>query len=325
MTAVFLAAALLTARPGRDACTDYILTYSPAGDATGDNLAIVEENVDLAIWAADSMPWGGIIPDSVFLRYVLPARVSQEPLVRWRPVFRDALLPHLTGVTTIEEAAVIIGGWCDSITDYQPTQMRDQSPFVTWSSGIGRCEELTVFYMDALRSVGIPCRQVYTPWWTTCDSNHAWPEVWTPNGWAYADISTEDLDKLPQWFDDRVSKAAIVIAIACGDVDGAVLRRGSVSVIPVTGSYADTGRLTIGDDSTEVTVSVANYGALRPVLVLEPGVRSVELGEGRFFASWGWPLQGTVFEITPGEETVIVPGEAEIPGVLRMNLKEAQE
>ncbi len=48
--------------------------------------------------------------------------------------------------------------------------------------GIGRCEELTVFFMDALRSVGIPCRQAYTPWWLTVDSNHAWPEVWTPEG-----------------------------------------------------------------------------------------------------------------------------------------------
>jgi hypothetical protein len=314
----------LMARPDRETCITFLLEHSPGGDSSGEYLPIIEENVDLALWAIDFMPWGSSIPDSVFLRYVLPARVSQEPLVAWRPVFRDALLPHLQGINTIEEATVIIGGWCDSITDYQPTQMRDQSPFVTWSSGIGRCEELTVFYMDALRSMGIPCRQVYTPWWTTCDSNHAWPEVWTTSGWVYADASTEELDKLPAWFDERVSRAVIVVAIANDSVPGAVLQRGSVSIIPVTDRYAETGELTIADDSTEVTISVANYGALRPVLVMEPGLRTVELGEGRYFASWGWPVQGMIFEVTAGEGTVILPGNSEIPRLMLMNLREDQ-
>ncbi len=307
-----------------DTCMNFILEHSPGSDSSGEYLPIIEENVDLALWAIDSMPWGSSIPDSVFLRYVLPARVSQEPLVAWRPVFRDALAPHLQDVTTIEEAAVIIGGWCDSITDYQPTQMRDQSPFVTWSSGIGRCEELTVFYLDALRSMGIPCRQVYTPWWVTCDNNHAWPEVWTTTGWVYADASTEELDKLPAWFDDRVSRAAIVVAIANDSIPGAVMQRGSVSIIPVTDSYAATGVLSIADDSTEVVISVVNYGALRPVLVMKAALRSVELGEGRFFASWGWPPRGKVFEITPGDTTVILPADDPIPDVLYMNVKKGQ-
>jgi hypothetical protein len=178
--------------------------------------------------------------------------------------------------------------------------------------------------MDALRSVGIPCRQVYTPWWTTCDSNHAWPEVWTPDGWKYADASTEGLDKLPEWFDARVSRAALVVAIANDSVPGAILQRGSISVIPVTGSYTGTGLLTIADDTTEVTISVANYGALRSILVMAEDLRSVELGEGRYFASWGWPVQGTVIEITVGEDVILLPGDSPIPGSLKMNLREGQ-
>ena len=324
MTAALCILMAFLARPDRDTCMIFLIEHSPGSDSSGENLSVLEENVDLALWAMDSMPWGSSIPDSVFFRYVLPSRVSQEPLVAWRPVFRDALVPHLQGVTTIEEATVTIGAWCDSITDYQPTQMRDQSPFVTWSSGIGRCEELTVFYMDALRSMGIPCRQVYTPWWTTCDSNHAWPEVWTTSGWVYADASTEEVDKLPAWFEERVSRAAIVVAIANDSVPGAVMQRGSVSIIPVTDRYASTGVLTIADDSTEVTISVANYGALRPVLVMEPALRYVELGEGRYFASWGWPVRGKIFEVTAGGETIILPGDSEIPRLMLMNLREGR-
>ncbi len=317
-------AAVVIMFPCRNDCMAFLLDNSPSSDRGGESLSILEENVDLALLAVETMPWGDIIPDSVFLRYVLPARVSQEPLSPWRPVFREALLPLLEGVNTIEEATVVIGGWCDSITDYQPTQMRDQSPFVTWSSGTGRCEELTVFYMDALRSAGIPCRQVLTPYWTTCDSNHAWPEVWTESGWVYADISTEDLNKLPEWFDDRVSKAAIVVAITTGDSERAIRQLGSVSLIPVTENYAQTGLLTIADDSVEVVVSVANYGALREIVTMTPELRQVELGEGRFVATWGWPVRGTIFEIIPGEETVIVPNDSHIPESLHINLREEQ-
>jgi hypothetical protein len=322
MTAVFCILMTLLGRPDREACLVFLLEHSPESDGSGEYLPLIEENIDLAIWAADTMPWGDIIPDSIFLSYVLPARVSQEPLVDWRPVFRDALVPVLQGVTTIEEATVAVGAWCDSITDYQPTQMRDQSPFVTWSSGIGRCEELTVFYMDALRSVGIPCRQVYTPWWTTCDSNHAWPEVWTEHGWVYADASTEEVNKLPAWFDDRVSKAALVVAIASGSLPHALYKRGSVSIINTTDSYAGTGTLVIGDDSTKVFVSLGNYGALRPFLVMDTDLREADLGEGVYFASWGWPVQGVLFDITQGEQTVIVPGDSPIPGTMRINLRE---
>jgi len=324
MISILLLLLVSQSQPDQEECLRFLIEHSPDCDATGDYLSILEVNTELAIWARDTMPWGREIPDSIFFRYVLPARVSQEPLVEWRPVFSEALLPHLRDVTTIEEAAVIIGEWCDSITDYEPTQMRDQSPFVTWSSGIGRCEELTVFYMDALRSVGIPCRQVYTPWWITCDNNHAWPEVWTPDGWKYADASTEELDKLPEWFDIRVSQAALVVAIANDSVPGAIMQRGSISVIPVTRNYADTGLLTIVDDTTEVTISVVNYGALRSILVMDEDLRSVELGEGRYFASWGWPVQGMVIEITPGEDVILLPGDSQIPGMLNMNLREGQ-
>ncbi|PIE51779.1 hypothetical protein CSA37_07195 [Candidatus Fermentibacteria bacterium] len=323
MTAVLLAVIIISS-PAREECIDFLLSNSPSSDRSGESLTALQENVDLALLAVETMPWGESIPDSVFLRYVLPARVSQEPLVAWRPVFREALLPLLEGVNTIEEATVVIGGWCDSITEYQPTQVRDQSPFVTWSSGTGRCEELTVFYMDALRSVSIPCRQVFTPYWITCDSNHAWPEVWTESGWVYADISTEDLNKLPEWFDDRVSKAAIVVAITTGNAEGALRQLGSVSLVPVTETYAQTGLLTIADDSAEVVVSVANYGALREIVTMTPELRQVELGEGRFVATWGWPVRGTVFEIIPGEETVIVPDDSQMLEELHINLREEQ-
>lgn len=42
----------------------------------------------------------------------------------------------------------------------------------------GRCGEESTFTVAALRSVGIPARQVYTPRWAHTDDNHAWVEAW---------------------------------------------------------------------------------------------------------------------------------------------------
>lgn len=304
-------------------CLEHLLGRSPGADGHPPNLSVIVENVELALWSREAMPWGGEIPDSVFLAYVLPARVSQEPLTRWRPVFREHVLPLVEGVTSMGEAILIISDWSDSITEYRPTQLRDQSPLVTWSSGIGRCEELTVFFMCALRSVGIPCRQAYTPWWLTVDSNHAWPEVWTREGWLCLEqVSTEDRAPLENWFTERVRSAGLVIAIAPDSIPGALLYSGGISFLPVTPAYTRTGVLEIADDTTEVWVSVANWGAPRRLLRMDSSLRRAELGEGLYLLTWGWPVRAAVHQVLPGETFVFDPrGPGELPRDFRLNVR----
>lgn len=290
---------------------DFLLARSPRSDSREPGYSVLLENCELALLARELLPWGGAIPDSVFARYVLPARVSQEPLVRWRPAFIEHVLPLVQGVTDIEEAVLIISAWRDSLTDYRPTQLRDQSPLVTWSSGIGRCEELTVFFMDALRSVGIPCRQVYTPWWFTVDGNHAWPEVWTPEGWKCLErVSTES--RLPQenWFTERAAASAFILAMVSDSVDGAVRYSSGVSFLPVTSSYALTGLLEVVDDSVEVWVNVFNYGAPRRILAISSPLREIELGAGSYLLTWGWPVRTAMVEVSPGDTTRFLPFES---------------
>ncbi len=49
----------------------------------------------------------------------------------------------------------------------------------------GRCGEESTFLVAALRSVGIPARQVYTPRWAHTDDNHAWVEAWADGKWYF--------------------------------------------------------------------------------------------------------------------------------------------
>jgi hypothetical protein len=302
-------------------CLEYLRGNSPGCDLVPAYENLLEENVRLALLARDTIPWAASVPESLFLQYVLPVRVSQEPLVPWRSVFFGHVLPIALSSPDLETAALRIGAWCDSIVDYRPTQRRDQSPLVTWSSGIGRCEELTVFYMDALRSVGIPCRQAYTPWWTVCDNNHAWTEVWTSRGWKFGE-SAAPSDSLgsPPWFAENASRAGLVVAIVQDSVPDALVRRGSASVLNVTPLYAPTGLVRVADDSTAVVVNIVNYGVLRPLAAIRLPVREVALGKGIYALSWGWPLNIRVVSIAGGDTVLVDCSETStLPGFCEMN------
>ncbi len=149
-----------------------------------------------------------------------------------------------------------------------------------------------MFFMCALRSAGIPCRQAYTPWWLTVDGNHAWPEVWTGEGWKCLErVSTENRQPEENWFTERARNSALVLAVATDSVPGAIQFSAGVSFMPVTSSYTDTGLLTVADDTTQVWVNIANHGALRRILRITAPLREVELGGGIYLLTWGWPYR----------------------------------
>lgn len=68
----------------------------------------------------------------------------------------------------------------------------------------GRCGEQSVFTVTALRAVGIPARQCYTPRWVHTDSNHAWVEAWIDGKWHYMGASEPEAELDVAWFDRPV-------------------------------------------------------------------------------------------------------------------------
>ena len=65
-------------------------------------------------------------------------------------------------------------------------------------------EKESTFLVTALRSIGIPARQLYVPWWAHCDDNHAWVEAQVDGSWHYlgACEPEEALDR--GWFYRRL-------------------------------------------------------------------------------------------------------------------------
>jgi hypothetical protein len=62
----------------------------------------------------------------------------------------------------------------------------------------------------ALRAVGIPARQVYTPRWAHVDDNHAWVEAWVDGEWRYLGACEPEPMLDMAWFREPARRAMMV-------------------------------------------------------------------------------------------------------------------
>lgn len=235
--------------------------------------------------------------------YVLENRVNDEPQVDYRPVFATELAPRLEGLSPAE-AALEVNLWCAEHVTYRFNDSPTADPLTTYYRGHGRCGEESVFTVAAMRSAGIPARQVYVPRWSHCDDNHAWVEVFVEGGWHYLGACEPEpvLDR--GWFTAPARRAMLVRS-----------RRRDGSYENQTARYAPTQlwRFHTGCPGGTLTLWVLNEGAFHPILTLptdEQGDAVQELGIGDLLATveapgvWGELLckgkQGSEFTIPLG-------------------------
>ena len=156
---------------------DFLYKYMPLPDKSDYPRAFSEKNVALSLQAKAEMPWGKSVPEREFRHFVVPVRVNNENLDNSREVFYQALKPRVENLG-IKDAILEVNHWCHEHVTYRPSDARTSSPLATLKTAYGRCGEQSTFTVAALRAVGIPARQVYTPRWAHTDDNHAWVEAW---------------------------------------------------------------------------------------------------------------------------------------------------
>jgi hypothetical protein len=259
------------------------------------------DHYELALQARQESLYGQQYDDAAWAHFVLPPRMSQEPLSNWRPELYKLLAPVVADARTLDEAALRVNAWCGSKVRFEQTQRRDQGPLVTLAGGYGRCEELVLLFVDACRSVGIPARQAYCPWWAVQDNNHAWAEVLGSDGkWHYTG-GCEPADKLDKaWFGAAVKQAPIILSPCFGipdDTSGMEVLRlektpgARYCLINNTASYRECGTLRVDTTSVPLDttwtahVSIFNYGALREIARFDidrSSSKEVSLGTGDY-------------------------------------------
>ena len=170
--------------PEENEAMTFMYAYMPVGDSTDYTGDFYLRNLRSSLQAREEMPWGDSIPEDIFRHFVLPVRINNENLDESRMVFYDELKDRVKDLP-MEEAVLEVNHWCHEKVIYTPSDARTSSPLASVKTAYGRCGEESTFTVAALRSVGIPARQVYTPSWAQTDDNHACVEDWVNGNWSF--------------------------------------------------------------------------------------------------------------------------------------------
>ena len=220
---------------------EFLYAYMPLADVTDYPASFYLENVRAAFAAREL--WN--VPEREFRHFVLPLRVNNESLDSARVVFARELRPRIEGLS-MQEAILEVNHWCHEKVTYQPSDGRTSSPLNLVCNALGRCGEQSTFCVTALRSVGIPARQVYTPRWAHTDDNHAWVEAWADGKWWFLGACEPEPVLNLGWFNAPASRAMLMHTKVFGKYDGpeeVVLESPNFTEVNLIDNYAATARI----------------------------------------------------------------------------------
>lgn len=198
---------------------EFMYAYMPLGDIVNMSPEYYLEHYKLTVQALEQMPWGKSIPERELRHFVLPVRVNNENLDESRSVFFAELAPRVESMS-MYDAVLEVNHWCHEKAVYMPSDRRTSSPLATVKTAYGRCGEESTLLVAALRSVGIPARQVYTPRWAHTDSNHAWVEAWVDGQWYFLGACEPEPVLNLGWFNAPASRGMLMHTKVFGKYDG---------------------------------------------------------------------------------------------------------
>jgi len=280
-------------RSEKEALT-FLYAYMPLGDIADYEGTLWLDGVRTAFQARNSMPWGRTVPEDVFRHFVLPLRVNNENLDSARTVFYSELKDKVKGLS-MYDAVLEVNHWCHEKVTYTASDARTSAPLATMKTAWGRCGEESVFGVAALRAVGIPARQVYTPRWAHTDDNHAWVEVWVDGRWYYLGACEPEPRLNVGWFSSTVLRGMLMHSKVFGRYEGGsedvIARTDCYTEINVTSNYVPVSRLDVQVlDSARHTVpdarvefKIYNYAELYSAITTaadEDGTASATFGHG---------------------------------------------
>ena len=305
--------------PDRLRAMEFLYTHLPESDLDCYPPQLFLQFADQALSLRGEAPWCAELEEEIFCHYVLFPRVNDEDLSFHRGIFFEALWPRVRDIPDAGERVLEVNRWCHENASYQLQDDRTASPLTGFRGGSGRCGEESAFLVSALRSVGIPARQVYAPRWAHCDDNHAWVEALCGGQWHFLGACEPEpvLDR--GWFNTAASRAILVHSRTFGagasPLHGPLLgQEGAVFWHNQTARYARVRTYTFralreGQPApgTRFQVQVLNEARFYPIANLtagEDGCARVELGMGDFRVLAG--LDGLWAQADcAGEETVL--------------------
>ncbi len=262
-------------------------------------------------------PFAGRVPEKLFANYVLHYRVNNEDIADTRGFFYDRIKSAVdlekAASGSMYDAAIDTNYWCAREATYRSTDERTQNPRTMYNTAAGRCGEESTFGVTALRSIGIPARQIYAPLWTHCDDNHAWVELWCDGRWYFLGACEPEEEMNRGWFTGPASRGVMLHSRWFGkDVpeERQIGPKGMAKVLNHMERYAETVELVVvvqGEDGrpvpgAKVDFQVLNHGGFGTVAVVYTGTEGQDCGAARLMTGRGDLLVSASAETDSGKK-----------------------
>ena len=298
----------------------FLYAYMPLGDIVNMTPEYYLEHYRLTKKACNEMPWGKSVPERELRHFVLPVRVNNENLDSSRVVFYNELAPRIKGMN-MKDAVLEVNHWCHEKAVYMPSDRRTSSPLATIKTAYGRCGEESTLLVAALRSVGIPARQVYTPRWAHTDSNHAWVEAWVDGQWYFLGACEPEPVLNLGWFNAPASRGMLMHTNVFGKYNGPeeIVRETAlyteINVIEHYAPESASAQITVVDmdgnpvEGAKVTFKIYNYSEFNSVaykLTDAEGKASLTAGLGDMMIHVSKDGRFGFKKVTYGKETDVV-------------------
>ncbi len=246
--------------------------------------------------------FAGRVPEKLFANYVLHYRINNEDITDTRGFFHDrineAVDLNAASSGTMYQTAVDVNYWCAREATYRSTDGRTQNPRTMYGTAAGRCGEESTFAVTALRSIGIPARQIYAPLWTHCDDNHAWVELWCDGKWYFLGACEPEEALNRGWFTGPAYRAVMLHSRWFGKdapEDRQVGPKGMARVLNHMERYAHTVELEVKVEdekgspvpNAKVDFQVLNHGAFGSVAVVYTDSEGADCGIARLTTGSG--------------------------------------
>jgi hypothetical protein len=157
-------------------------------------------NIDLAFKVWKEQPWGKHIPFDVFCEDILPYRVNTEPLEDWRAKALasyddiNRMFKKQPNISAVEA--------CKKLNKLLP-KFRMDKDFIPMSYSMlmattrSTCDGISASALFAMRALGIPVSQDYTPLYPYIKAGHSWNAVRDSIGRYISFMGTETIPGNP--------------------------------------------------------------------------------------------------------------------------------
>lgn len=277
----------------------FLYSVMPVSDMLDYPTALFLDYAKHGVYLWQEGPFAGRIPEHIFANYVLHYRINNEDITKTRKFFHDRI--QETGsvrTDSLYNAAVDINYWCAGEATYRSTDNRTQNPCTMYNAAIGRCGEESTLTVTALRSMGIPARQVYAPLWSHCDDNHAWVEVWCEGQWYFLGACEPEMRLNTGWFLEASSRAMMVHSRWFDRIDPQeeqVGKKGGIRVLNHLPRYARTVSLSVKTvdeqenllPGVKIEFQVLNQGTFCTIAEVWTGCNPENYGVARLITGYG--------------------------------------